>query len=50
MIVEEIEALRLIATRNANKEIAARLSIQKTVKSRMKSSLDELGATTERTL
>jgi DNA-binding NarL/FixJ family response regulator len=42
---KEIEVLRLIASGNANKEIAARLSIsEETVKSRVKSILDKLGA------
>ena len=42
---KEIEALRLIAEGNANKEIAAQLSImEETVKSRVKNILDKLGA------
>jgi len=42
---KEIEVLRLIASGNANKEIAARLSLsEETVKSRVKSILDKLGA------
>jgi DNA-binding NarL/FixJ family response regulator len=42
---KEIQVLRLIATGNANKEIAARLSItEETVKSRVKSILDKLHA------
>ncbi|MDX2152121.1 MAG: response regulator transcription factor [Bryobacteraceae bacterium] len=41
----EIDVLRLIAEGNANKEIAARLSItEETVKSRVKNILDKLGA------
>jgi DNA-binding NarL/FixJ family response regulator len=45
LTVKEIEVLRLIATGNANKEIAAQLSItEETVKSRVKSILDKLGA------
>jgi DNA-binding NarL/FixJ family response regulator len=41
----EIEVLRLIAGGNANKEIAAQLSItEETVKSRVKNILDKLGA------
>lgn len=41
----EIEVLRLIAAGNANKEIAAQLSItEETVKSRVKNILDKLGA------
>ena len=42
---KEIEVLRLIATGNANKEIAAQLGIsEETVKSRVKNILDKLGA------
>jgi DNA-binding NarL/FixJ family response regulator len=42
---KEIQVLRLIAAGNANKEIAAQLSItEDTVKSRVKSILDKLGA------
>ncbi len=42
---KEIEVLRLIAAGNANKEIAAQLSItEETVKSRVKNILDKLGA------
>jgi len=42
---KEIEVLRLIATGNANKQIAAQLSItEETVKSRVKNILDKLGA------
>ena len=42
---KEIEVLRLIAAGNANKEIAARLSVtEETVKSRVKNILDKLGA------
>ena len=42
---KEIDVLRLIAAGNANKEIAARLSItEETVKSRVKNILDKLGA------
>ena len=42
---KEIEVLRLIAQGNANKEIAVQLSIsEETVKSRVKSILDKLGA------
>lgn len=42
---KEIAVLRLIAGGNANKEIAARLSItEETVKSRVKNILDKLGA------
>jgi DNA-binding NarL/FixJ family response regulator len=41
----EVDVLRLIATGNANKEIAAQLSItEETVKSRVKNILDKLGA------
>ena len=41
----EIDVLRLIAAGNANKEIAAQLSItEETVKSRVKNILDKLGA------
>ncbi len=41
----EIEVLRLIAAGNANKEIAAQLSIaEETVKSRVTSILSKLGA------
>jgi DNA-binding NarL/FixJ family response regulator len=41
----EIEVVRLIAAGNANKEIAARLSVtEETVKSRVKNILDKLGA------
>jgi DNA-binding NarL/FixJ family response regulator len=42
---KEIEVLQLITAGNANKEIAAQLSItEETVKSRVKSILDKLGA------
>jgi len=42
---KEIEVLRLIATGNANKEIAAQLSVtEETVKSRVKNILEKLGA------
>ena len=42
---KEIEVLRLIAAGNANKEIAAQLSItEETVKSRVKNILEKLGA------
>ena len=42
---KEIEVLRLIATGNANKEIAAQLSIsEESVKSRVKNILEKLGA------
>ena len=42
---KEIDVLRLIAAGNANKEIAARLSVtEETVKSRVKNILDKLGA------
>jgi DNA-binding NarL/FixJ family response regulator len=42
---KEMEVLRLIATGNANKEIAARLDIsEETVKSRVRNILDKLGA------
>ena len=42
---KEVDVLRLIATGNANKEIAGRLSItEETVKSRVKNILDKLGA------
>ena len=42
---KEIDVLRLIAAGNANKEIAAQLSItEETVKSRVKNILDKLGA------
>ena len=42
---KEIEVLRLIAAGNANKEIAAQLSVtEETVKSRVKNILDKLGA------
>ena len=45
LTVKEIEVLRLIATGNANKEIAAQLSTtEETVKSRVKNILDKLGA------
>ncbi len=41
----EIDVLRLIAAGNANKEIAAQLSVtEETVKSRVKNILDKLGA------
>ena len=42
---KEIDVLRLIAAGNANKEVATQLSItEETVKSRVKSILDKLGA------
>jgi len=42
---KEIDVLRLIASGNANKEIAAQLSLtEETVKSRVKNILDKLGA------
>ena len=42
---KEIDALRLIPVGNANKEIAAQLSVtEETVKSRVKNILDKLGA------
>jgi len=42
---KEIDVLRLIAAGNANKEIAAQLSVtEETVKSRVKNILDKLGA------
>jgi len=42
---KELEVLRLIAAGNANKEIAAQLSVtEETVKSRVKNVLDKLGA------
>jgi DNA-binding NarL/FixJ family response regulator len=42
---KEVDVLRLIAAGNANKEIAAQLSIaEETVKSRVKNILDKLGA------
>jgi DNA-binding NarL/FixJ family response regulator len=45
LTLKEIEVLRLIASGNANKEIAAQLSIsEETVKSRVKNILDKLGA------
>ena len=45
LIPKEIEVLRLIAAGNANKEIAAQLSIsEETVKSRVKNILDKLVA------
>jgi DNA-binding NarL/FixJ family response regulator len=45
LTVKEIDVLRLIAAGNANKEIAAQLSTtEETVKSRVKSILDKLGA------
>jgi DNA-binding NarL/FixJ family response regulator len=45
LIPKEIEVLRLIAAGNANKEIAAQLSIsEETVKSRVKNILDKLAA------
>ena len=45
LMLKEIEVLRLIAAGNANKEIAAQLSItEETVKSRVKKILDKLGA------
>ena len=45
LTLKEIEVLRLIASGNANKEVAAQLSIsEETVKSRVKNILDELGA------
>ena len=41
----ELDVLRLIADGNANKEIAARLSVsEETIKSRVKNILDKLGA------
>jgi len=45
LTIKEIDVLRLIAAGNANKEIAAQLSItEETDKSRVKSILDKLGA------
>src|SRR5712671_3539219 len=45
LTIKEIDVLRLIAAGNANKEIAAQLSItEETVKSRVKNILDKLGA------
>jgi DNA-binding NarL/FixJ family response regulator len=45
LTTKEIDVLRLIAAGNANKEIAAQLSIsEETVKSRVKNILDKLGA------
>lgn len=45
LTLKEIEVLRLIAAGNANKNIAAQLSItEETVKSRVKNILDKLGA------
>jgi DNA-binding NarL/FixJ family response regulator len=45
LTIKEIDVLQLIAAGNANKEIAAQLSItEETVKSRVKSILDKLGA------
>lgn len=45
LTLKEIEVLRLIAAGNANKSIAAQLSItEETVKSRVKNILDKLGA------
>jgi len=45
LTLKEIEVLRLIAAGNANKEVAAQLSItEETVKSRVKNILDKLGA------
>lgn len=45
LTLKEIDVLRLIAAGNANKEIAAQLSItEETVKSRVKNILDKLGA------
>ena len=45
LTLKEIEVLRLIAAGNANKAIAAQLSItEETVKSRVKNVLDKLGA------
>ena len=45
LTVKEVEVLQLIAGGNANKEIAARLSItEETVKSRVKSILEKLAA------
>jgi len=42
---KEIDVLRLIAAGNANKEIAAQLSVtEETIKSRVKNILDKLGA------
>ena len=44
---KEIDVLRLIAAGNANKEIAAQLSVtEETVKSRVKNILDKLGQIT----
>ena len=45
LTLKEVDVLRLIAAGNANKEIAAQLSItEETVKSRVKSILEKLGA------
>jgi DNA-binding NarL/FixJ family response regulator len=45
LTAKEIDVLRLIAAGNANKEIAAQLSItEETVKSRVKNILEKLGA------
>ena len=45
LTAREIEVLRLIAAGNANKQIAAQLSVtEETVKSRVKNILDKLGA------
>jgi DNA-binding NarL/FixJ family response regulator len=45
LTIKEVDVLRLIAAGNANKEIAAQLSItEETVKSRVKSIFDKLGA------
>ncbi len=45
LTLKEIDVLRLIAAGNANKEIAAQLSItEETVKSRVKNILEKLGA------
>lgn len=45
LTAKEIEVLRLIAAGNANKEIAAKLSLaEETVKSRVKNILEKLGA------
>jgi DNA-binding NarL/FixJ family response regulator len=45
LTLKEIEVLRLIASGNANKEIAAQLNVtEETVKSRVKNILDKLAA------